>query len=161
MLFIKALALCAVTKALTQQLKFDMNLHIVLIFSLRYMSIFICSLFSGRSIKKWEGYVQYPKLSLEIRTYVGSAMIRIGSDLMKMWFKNSLSSKRVSYVKNCEKMTSVGFEPTPTKTTALTLRLRPLGHDVLVEEYRDHINTYTIYMLSVLHTTQLAIKLYF
>ena len=62
---------------------------------------------------------------------MGSAMIRIGSDLMKMWFKNSLSSKRVSYVKNCEKMTSVGFEPTPTKTTALTLRLRPLGHDVV------------------------------
>jgi hypothetical protein len=29
-------------------------------------------------------------------------------------------------------MTSVGFEPTPTKTTALTLRLRPLGHDVVV-----------------------------
>jgi hypothetical protein len=25
----------------------------------------------------------------------------------------------------------VGFEPTPTKTTALTLRLRPLGHDVV------------------------------
>ena len=30
------------------------------------------------------------------------------------------------------KVTSVGFEPTPTKTTALTLRLRPLGHDVMV-----------------------------
>jgi hypothetical protein len=30
-------------------------------------------------------------------------------------------------------MTSVGFEPTPTKTTALTLRLRPLGHDVDVK----------------------------
>ena len=29
-----------------------------------------------------------------------------------------------------KRMTSVGFEPTPTKTTALTLRLRPLGHDV-------------------------------
>ena len=34
----------------------------------------------------------------------------------------------------CEraKVTSVGFEPTPTKTTALTLRLRPLGHDVVL-----------------------------
>jgi hypothetical protein len=29
-------------------------------------------------------------------------------------------------------MTSVGFEPTPMKTTALTLRLRPLGQKVLV-----------------------------
>lgn len=29
-------------------------------------------------------------------------------------------------------MTSVGFEPTPIKTTALTLRLRPLGHDVRI-----------------------------
>ena len=28
-------------------------------------------------------------------------------------------------------LTSVGFEPTPMKTTALTLRLRPLGHDVI------------------------------
>ena len=27
---------------------------------------------------------------------------------------------------------SVGFEPTPMKTTALTLRLRPLGHDILL-----------------------------
>jgi hypothetical protein len=25
---------------------------------------------------------------------------------------------------------SVGFEPTPMKTTALTLRLGPLGHDI-------------------------------
>jgi hypothetical protein len=27
-------------------------------------------------------------------------------------------------------VTRVGFEPTPMKTTALTLRLRPLGHRV-------------------------------
>eukprot|EP00978_Attheya_sp_CCMP212_P016619 scaffold43696_cov48-Attheya_sp.AAC.8 len=31
-----------------------------------------------------------------------------------------------------KRMTSVGFEPTPMKTTALTSRLRPLGHDVVV-----------------------------
>ena len=30
------------------------------------------------------------------------------------------------------RMMSVGFEPTPMKTTALTLRLRPLGHDILM-----------------------------
>lgn len=29
-------------------------------------------------------------------------------------------------------LTRVGFEPTPMKTTALTLRLRPLGHRVVV-----------------------------
>jgi hypothetical protein len=32
--------------------------------------------------------------------------------------------------KKCKRVTSVGFEPTPMKTTALTLRLRPLGQDV-------------------------------
>jgi hypothetical protein len=30
------------------------------------------------------------------------------------------------------KVTRVGFEPTPMKTTALTLRLRPLGHRVVL-----------------------------
>ena len=46
-------------------------------------------------------------------------------------------SKKACLHLNCitaevvKKLTSVGFEPTPTKTTALTLRLRPLGHDVL------------------------------
>jgi hypothetical protein len=38
-------------------------------------------------------------------------------------FRTSTKNKK-------KRMTSVGFEPTPTKTTALTLRLRPLGHDV-------------------------------
>ena len=50
--------------------------------------------------------------------------------------------KTLEYVKNNEKrrviwrsgktivLTRVGFEPTPMKTTALTLRLRPLGHRV-------------------------------
>ena len=38
-------------------------------------------------------------------------------------------------------MTSVGFEPTPMKTTALTLRLRPLGHDVDVnDDVQDVVN---------------------
>ena len=46
-------------------------------------------------------------------------------------------------------MTRVGFEPTLMKTTALTLRLRPLGHRVvllevellsrnLISDYSDH-----------------------
>jgi hypothetical protein len=35
--------------------------------------------------------------------------------------------------KKVKRLMSVGFEPTPMKTTALTLRLRPLGHDILVE----------------------------
>jgi hypothetical protein len=30
-----------------------------------------------------------------------------------------------------QKLTPMGFEPTPMKTTALTLRLRPLGHSVI------------------------------
>ena len=33
-------------------------------------------------------------------------------------------------------MTLAGFEPAPMKTTALTLRLRPLGHNVTVKENR-------------------------
>ena len=41
------------------------------------------------------------------------------------------------------KMMSVGFEPTPTKTTALTLRLRPLSHDVMIYvKYMQNIIQY-------------------
>ena len=38
---------------------------------------------------------------------------------------------------------SVGFEPTPTKTTALTLRLRPLGHDI-DDVSQNQYNTYPV-----------------
>lgn len=39
--------------------------------------------------------------------------------------------KATKLSKKAKQMMSVGFEPTPMKTTALTLRLRPLGHDIL------------------------------
>ena len=38
------------------------------------------------------------------------------------------------------KVTPVGFEPTPMKTTALTLRLRPLGHSVFAVTSSRHQN---------------------
>ncbi len=41
-----------------------------------------------------------------------------------------------------QKVTRVGFEPTPMKTTALTLRLRPLGHRVVLLPLLDTINKY-------------------
>ena len=44
-------------------------------------------------------------------------------------------------------MTSVGFEPMPMKTTALTSRLRPLGHDVLLTTIR-HVPNYIPYKLN-------------
>ena len=41
------------------------------------------------------------------------------------------SEKKMHCINVCAKVTSAGFEPAPMKTTALTLRLRPLGHDVV------------------------------
>ena len=49
--------------------------------------------------------------------------------------------------RNCKtkSMTRVGFEPTPMKTTALTLRLRPLGHRVFaVIDVSININDYSL-----------------
>ena len=56
------------------------------------------------------------------------------SKLPSTWDKDDHIMMRLIQTKpsKCNSMTSVGFEPTPTKTTALTLRLRPLGHDVIV-----------------------------
>ena len=50
-------------------------------------------------------------------------------------------------------MTRVGFEPTPMKTTALTLRLRPLGHRVVLLAFID-VSTFII-------ISQLARKCFF
>ena len=63
--------------------------------------------------------------------------------------------------KKSKRMTSVGFEPTPTKTTALTLRLRPLGHDVVAMSQRP-VTTCT-YLLgcsvgSTLDTTEYSVS---
>ena len=57
-------------------------------------------------------------------------------------------------------MTSVGFEPTPVKTTALTLRLRPLGHEVLTCYYLP-LQQYTIAQQQIiLHTHLLHLHLH-
>ena len=58
-------------------------------------------------------------------------------------------------------MTSVGFEPTPVKTTALTLRLRPLGHEVLTCYYLP-LQQYTIAQQQIiLHTHLLHLHLHY
>jgi hypothetical protein len=47
-------------------------------------------------------------------------------------------------------VTRVGFEPTPMKTTALTLRLRPLGHRVMFLSLYDtsKIIMFNLYLFS-------------
>ena len=54
------------------------------------------------------------------------------------WISLDACQNEPIFVLSSKRMTSVGFEPTPTKTTALTLRLRPLGHDVVT--WKRHIN---------------------
>ena len=75
----------------------------------------------------------------------------------------------------CLKLTSVGFEPTPMKTTALTSRLRPLGHDVAfltifhnTQYYNPHrtynnyasLNTKHTYLLNI-YTITINIYIYY
>ena len=43
------------------------------------------------------------------------------------------------FLEHVPKMTPMGFEPTPMKTTALTLRLRPLGHSVCHAYVTTHV----------------------
>ena len=63
-------------------------------------------------------------------------------------------------------MTSVGFEPTPMKTAALTQRLGPLGHEVTIGEFgnrtRDLVHAkHALYQLSYipLMTTELILMI--
>ena len=51
---------------------------------------------------------------------LGASRMNQSEECKKVWV----------YVVKGAKVTRVGFEPTPMKTTALTLRLRPLGHRV-------------------------------
>ena len=52
-----------------------------------------------------------------------------------------------------KRLTSVGFKPTPMKTTALTLRLRPLCHDVCAKSQHNGVKSSLIilHIILILH----------
>ena len=68
-----------------------------------------------------------------------SCLLAWGNDI-EMLASVHKEAKRVSQGVDSggSKMTPMGFEPTPMKTTALTLRLRPLGHSVIPAKVVTH-----------------------
>ena len=67
--------------------------------------------------------------------YQRSKLDTSSSSIMVLIHKKTSWARPASWKET--KMTRVGFEPTPMKTTALTLRLRPLGHRVSLLQFLD------------------------